>query len=194
MRSLLFALAMLLAQPAVAATIVLDFQEETLGRRDDPFVSAECGCVEFSGSHGLRIYLTDEGETVLVAGADQEGGSLVIDFLVPVTAFALDFGGDSGAADVTSGTARLRGFVGAVEVALAEAEPNRNLLVDQTLAISPGVAMDRIVFTFSQLGELEPLSAYVDDVVLTTVPEPVTLGLFALGLAATATGRSRSAR
>jgi hypothetical protein len=174
MRSLLLSLslAMLLPQTVAAATITLDFAEETIGRRDDPFVSVECGCVQLSGSAGLRIYLTDEGDIVLVAGADLEGGNLVLDFLVPVAAVELDFGGDASADEVESRPARLRGFAGGVEVALAELEPNRNLLIDQTLTINPGVVIDSAVFTFSQLGEYEPYSAYIGRIELTTVPEP----------------------
>jgi hypothetical protein len=186
MRHLLFTALLLIAAPAGAATIVIDFEEEAVVEYEVPFVSSECGCVRLSEWQGLELNVIDYylGTRALYVG--EEGGSLLLEFLVPVVAVSLDFGGDSSLPEVETFPARLYGFSGGQQVAFAELEANRNGLVDQTLSIEPGVVMDSARFAFVQLGEHEPESPVVDRIVLTTLPEPRLLGLSALGLLAAA--------
>lgn len=190
MPALALALVLLVATPAGAATIVLDFEEEVLGVYDTGFISSECGCVELSDADGFQLKVIDFfGSRAILVG--EEGGALRLDFLVPVVAVSLDFGGDSGAEEVDARPARLRGFAGGQEVAYAELEANGNQLVDQTLTIGPGVVLESALLTFVQLGEFEPLSPLVGRIVLTTVPEPSTLALMALALIRLAIQRRR---
>ena len=186
MRHVLFAAVLLTAAPAGAATIVLDFEEEAVGEYEEPFVSNECGCVRLSEWQGLELHVIDYALGTRSLYVGDEGGSLLLEFLVPVVAVSLDFGGDPGLPEVEAFPARLYGFAGGQQVAFVELEANRNGLVDQTLSIEPGIPMDSARFVFVQLGEYEPESPVVDRIVLTTLPEPRLLGLSALALLAAA--------
>jgi hypothetical protein len=192
-RIVILILALWVASPAAGATIVLDFEEEPLGDRGNTFASAECGgCVEFTGwrSRELAIRLFN-GSQVLRIG--EEGGSLVIDFLVPVHTVHLDFGNDSNSPFVEPGSAILIGLRGGEVVGFSSDLANRNGLIDQTLSLSGGGVIEQVFFAFSQSGEFEPISPIVDGLTFVTVPEPGTLGLAALVLAGAA-GRSRIRR
>ena len=191
MRHALALALLLLAAPAGAATIVLDFEEEPIGSPKE-FVSVECGCVRLiepslDEDEDLRILVAllgqSEGQAVAVG---REGGSLVLEFLVPVVALSVDFGWDQldeeGVWDVFDPV--LTGFdaYGAV-VAQATITPNGDGIVNQTISISSESTIARALFEFRQLGPNEPRGFLVDNLVLTTVPEPGTLGLGALACA-----------
>src|SRR5688572_21972850 len=88
---------LLAAQPAWAATIVLDFEEEPLGYRDWGYVSLECSCVSFA--YGSR---PDEDEPASVYSSGYPTGkafallsdqtmSLTLSFLSVVDSVSLDF-------------------------------------------------------------------------------------------------------
>jgi hypothetical protein len=185
MRVLALAL-LLLAAPAGAATIVIDFEAEAVGEYDDGFVSAVCGCVRFSEWQGGELRIRERAsDKTLVVG--EEGGTLLLEFLVPVISVRLEFGGDSESSLVESKPAVLVGLSGG-EFASIDAEmPNRNNTIDQTLqiAVPPnlGPPIDQALFSFVQLGEHEPLSPIVGRLTLVTVPEAGGLGLLALFLA-----------
>src|SRR5687768_9606164 len=97
MRGLLYALLLWVATPAVGATIVLDFEEEQPRFLEDPFVSVECECVRlhgwrnsYGGSPGGTLEIHDfRGSRRLIVG--EEGGVLMLEFLVPVVGLSLDF-------------------------------------------------------------------------------------------------------
>lgn len=179
MRALALAL-LLSAGPAGAATIVIDFEEEAVGTRTGSFISVEHPGVtlsEISGSFGQLIVLDFYlGTRALVVG--EEGGTLILDFAMPVTAVSMDFGGDW----IEDGSpARLRGYAGGVLVSMAELDANHNGLIDQTITLVPSVAIDRVTFGMSQLGPDDKLSALVDNISL-TVPEPSVAALLLLAL------------
>jgi hypothetical protein len=181
MRSLLIGAVLAFAAPAGAATIVLDFEQEPLAVYENTsFTSAECGCVDFAEQDGGWLFVEENalGSRVLIPG--EEGGRLVLQFLVPVTAVALDFGNDTDDAEFI-GDAVLEGLVGGTVVASATVTPNGNNLTDQTIAISFTSPLTSARFRLPQSGEFEPISPYVDNIVL-TVPEPAALALAALAV------------
>ena len=111
-----------------------------------------------------------------------------------MTGVSLDFGGDLPAKFVDPlYDASLTGFDAAGdELAKSFVTPNRDRLVNQTISISSERTISRAVFEFVQLGDTEPFSSVVDNIVLTTVPEPGTLGLMLLGGAAAMARRTKS--
>jgi hypothetical protein len=186
---------LLLAAPAGATTIVLDFEEEALGNLGASFVSAECDCVELAVLHGntvLRV-LDAGGDQVLRVG--DEGGSLVLTFLAPVLSVSITFGGDEPDADADP--ALLVGLVGDAFADFDSVVANGNGAIDQTLSVSgAGGTLTSALFAFRQLGETEPLSPLVGTITLelATVPEPGAALLLAAAGAGLARVRSRSRR
>jgi hypothetical protein len=181
MRALPLLLALLLAAPAGAATIVLDFEEEPLAvYQGTTFASAECGgCVTFAEQDGGWLFVEDAlGSRVLIPG--EEGGRLSMTFSVPVTGVSLDFGHDTPDAE-SIGDAVLDGLIGGVVVVSSTVAPNQNGSIDQTISISYVSPLEAVRFRLPQSGEFEPISPYIDNVVLTVqeVPEPAALGLLA---------------
>jgi hypothetical protein len=177
-RSIALAL-LLLTTPAHAGTIVIDFTGESLGSHGASFV-AECGCVrlsEWTGT-GELIVFNFQGSRALSVGA--EGGDLLLDFLVPVQAVRLEFGGDS---STDWKPAVLVGLSGGEFASIDTAAPNLNGAIDQTLQISVppnlGPPMDQALFSFVQFGEHAPKSALVGRITLTT-PEPRLIALLAV--------------
>jgi len=176
MRHVLAAALLLVGTPAGATTITLDFEEEVLGYRSDPFVSAEWDGATLDAAPLPLTVIDLNGSRVLFVG--EQGGSLRITLAVPVLAISLDFGGDQAGEDWDVGPARLVGYFGGVEVASAQVEANRNYLIDQTIAIAGG-PFDTVRFFFSQLGPDQPASPIVDNIVM-SVPEPAALALLLL--------------
>src|SRR5688572_23911691 len=132
---------LLLAAPAGAATIVIDFAEESLGEHGDSFVSAECACVRFStwsvgggGSGNTLTVFNFNGNHTLAVG--EQGGDLLLEFLVPVGSVRLEFGGDSPLESVESFPAVLVGLSGGEFASIDTVAPNRNRAIDQTLQIA----------------------------------------------------------
>jgi hypothetical protein len=204
MRTLLLATALLAAAlPAQAASILLDFEEEPEGQRIE-FVSAECDCVllyEHGRGEDFDLVLTvrdfgvsdgdgyTDGQAVRVGDQGGSGGGLVMEFLVPVLAVSLDFGNDE--SDVSPVyDASLTGYdsQGGV-LAQAFVTPNLDKLVNQTISITSASPIARAVFQLELLGDQSEHSPVVDNLVLTTVPDPGTVGLMLLGAAAVLTRR-----
>lgn len=187
-----FAVALLLAAPASATTIVLDFEEEALGNRRDgerhAFVSVECGCVrlieplEGDSDARLRIQVApfgrSDGHAVYVG---HEGGGLLLEFLVPVFAVSIDFGNDYPEDEADARDPVFKAF--AEDDALLDEDtvsPNDDRIVNQTLSLYSESPIHHATFGFRQLGQHSPLDFYVDNLVLTTVPEPGAVWLAAL--------------
>jgi hypothetical protein len=186
---------LLVAQPATAATIVLDFEEQPVAAfEDNSFLSIECGCVRFSDlgpekevhvvdGVGWPSYYRHESRAVL---AGSQGGTLMMEFLVPVVELSFDFVNFFDAYDVWLNDAVLTAYAGDEIVGVATLPPAPNGPRFQTISISPGTVIERAVFEKYDLGEHYPFSPIVDNIVLTTVPEPTTLGLLGLTLAGAA--------
>lgn len=195
MRSLA-AVLLLLAAPASAATIVLDFTSPAPGFYDE----IEYPEVRLSEWRGGELAIVDNGSGPFLEVGEQ-GGSLLLEFLVPVVFVELVFGGDSSDPAVESDAAVLVGLAGGDFAGVSVETPNRNGAIDQALRLSapPSLGLppiDRALFTFSQLGENEPLSPLVGRITLETidVPEPrvATLIALAAGIAAAYASRFRT--
>jgi len=188
MRILLVTFALWVAAPAAAGTIVLDFEEEPLARYEPSFVSAECGCVRFSEGHELAV--VEYGSRALLVG--EEGGDLELDFLVPVVGLSLDFlSFYPTSEEIDYRDAHLVAYAGGQIVAEATFAPDPAGPLFQTISLVPGTAIERARFWRVALGENEPISAVVDNVVLIT-PEPDALALFGLALAGAWSARRRN--
>jgi hypothetical protein len=184
---------LLLAAPAGAATITLDFEEEPLGLYHPGFLSSECGCVQLhdSRSNGL-IHVIDFslGSRALVIG--DEGGVLALDFLVPVFGVQIDFYTLFGVPQVNLGDAWLQLFAGDDLIGEVFVTPDpQGPQVFQTISLTSSVAITRALFGKEDDALTEPVSPLVDNLVL-TVPEPA-FALGALALAALAARASRRA-
>jgi hypothetical protein len=172
--------------------IVLDFEEEPLARYEgSPFVSAECGCVQFSQysrypGYGGEVSVFDfrrVGSRMLLVG--EEGGDLLMEFLVPVVGLSLDFSTFFDEPDVWLDDAHLTAYAGGQVVGEATFTPDPNGPLFQTISLFPGTVIERAVYRKYDLGEYEPNSVLVDNIVL-TVPEPRALPPVGLLLAAVA--------
>jgi hypothetical protein len=75
MRHALAAALLLLAAPAGAGTIVLDFEEETVGNLGPSFLSVECGCVTISET---RQPTSAQSPTVGDYGTQSHGKALEV--------------------------------------------------------------------------------------------------------------------
>jgi hypothetical protein len=189
-RSLL--LALLIAAQAQAATIVLDFEEEEPRFLEEPFLSVECECVRlhgwsnsYGGSPGGTLEVDDfQGSRRLIVG--EEGGVLMLEFLVPVVGLSLDFSTFFDEPDVWLDDAHLYAYAGGQMVGEATFTPDPNGGLFQTISLFPGTVIEQAVYRKYDLGEYEPNTVLVDNIVLTTVPEPGTAALVALGLAGVA--------
>lgn len=190
MRAALF-LALLLSGPAQAATIVLDFTSPAPGEYET-LAYPEVVLSEWTANRGLGISTPGGGAPVLRVG--DQGGTLLLTFTAPVIGLELTFGGDSASSSVEAFPATLVGIAGGSFVGIDSIAPNRNGLVDQTLAIGAGIVMESALFHFVQLGEHQPLSPLVGRIVLytTSVPEPGVAMLLAAAAAGLAQARSRS--
>ena len=189
MRILPLVLALWVASPASGATIVLDFEDEPLGMHEEPFVSAECGCVRlhglwnsFGGVPGAPLEVDEfGGSRVLVVG--DEGGMLLLEFLVPVVGLSLDFANFFDEPDTWFDDAHLVAYAGGEIVGETTLTPDPEGPQFQTVSLFPGAVIDRVTYRKYDLGEYEPLTVILDNIVLTTVPEPETVALVALGFA-----------
>jgi len=190
MRSVVLAAALLgAALPAHAATIVLDFEEEAVGGRENGYVSAECGCVAFSHSFLISdpsdpfLHVGDFGVqsdgSALLVGQDDDGGGLVLDFLAPVVGLSLDFGNDDEAFTDEGDEAVLQAFSGATLLGEARVVLNRNDVMDQSIALAGLGAFDRATFRYT-----DSIDEIVDNISFETVPEPGALALLAFVAAA----------
>jgi hypothetical protein len=192
MRAAPLLLALLLSSPAAAATIVIDFEAVALGAKGESFEVAPG--ITLASVDGL--YVTDRyGTRGLLVG--EEGGTLQLTFSVPVVSLSIDFGNDSDAADVDPSSAFLTGKIGGVVVVTDSELANRNGLPDQTLTVALPGGFGAAGFSFGQSDFYEPISPFVDNIVVTTleVPEPAGLLLGALLLSTRLRiGGSRSTR
>jgi hypothetical protein len=177
MRAAPLLLALLLStSPAAAATIVIDFEAEAPVRHDGPYEVAP-GIV-LSSERGLSV-IDRYGTRGLLVG--EEGGSLQLTFSVPVVSLSIDFGGDSDADDVDPSSAFLTGKIGGVVVVTDSELANRNSLPDQTLTVTLLDGFDSAGFGFPQYDFYEPISPFVDNIVVTTLEVPEPAGLLLLG-------------
>jgi hypothetical protein len=193
----LAAVLFLLAQPASAATIVLDFEEEPLGYDQPGFVSAECGCVRVSDFDGQELAVFDYylGTRVISPGWKNEGGDLLLEFLVPVVGLSLDFlsfypNSRPIERPIEYRDAHLIAYAGGeiVGETTLTADPGGPLF--QTISLFPGTVIERAVFVRVALGFYEPISPFLDNLVL-TLPEPSMLLLAVLAAACIARGHGR---
>jgi hypothetical protein len=185
---------LLLAGPAQAATIVLDFSAYAEGDYGNSFEAAPGVLLsERSGTGSLTIATPGGVPAVLVVG--DQGGDLRLDFTgLGVLGIELTFGGDVlPGCETDVFPAHLTGYAGGMEVAADELDANGNRLVDQTLAITSPVVLEWALFDFVQLGENQPESPFVGRITLTTleVPEPALVGLVAATAAAACALRLR---
>jgi len=163
---------LLLTGPAFAATITLDFEEEATDARSNGYVSAECGCVTFSHTnlsnalHFANFGAQGDGQA-LVVGDDDDGGGLVLDFLVPVSSLTLAFGNDDPSIVDQDDEAVLQAYAGATLLGEVHVALNANDLMDQTISISGLGAFDRAVFRYT-----DSIDEIVDNLVFETLPEP----------------------
>jgi hypothetical protein len=188
---------LLLAAPAGAATIVLDFDEEPTGERGASFTSAEAPFVQLTETGGTDLQVFDYPGHGLVLWVGDEGGMLRLDFGVPVLSITIEFG-DAGALAGDWDPPVLVGLNGSDVLAIDSTVPDFDGELDESLTVAvPSGAFDAAVFAFVQRGEMEPESPLVGRIILVTseVPEPAAamLLLAAAGWQA-ARARSRSRR
>jgi hypothetical protein len=188
--------------PASATIITIDFEADgDLGDVADGFASADASWVHFSNTlnSGVRVSTAEDGQADGVSlingglGENQGDGNLSgiqIDFEFYVTSLSFDFGQDDPAFSSDGDLGLLTLFSGGVEVGESSLALNRNDLMDQTIT-SSGVAFHQATFFFTApLGDPINLREIIDNIVVETnfepapfaVPEPSTLGLFAIGL------------
>jgi hypothetical protein len=179
------AVLLLLAAPASASTIVLDFEEEALGY-EPSFVSAECGCVRVSDFDGQELAVFDYylGTRVISPGSKNEGGDLLLEFLVPVVGLSLDFLSFYPNArpierPIDYRDAYLIAYAGGEIVGETTLTPDPTGPLFQTISLFPGTVIERAVFVRVALGFYEPISPFLDNLVL-TLPEPSMLLLAVL--------------
>jgi hypothetical protein len=196
MRIVALLLPLLLAASAGGATITLDFEEEAPGLYEPGFVSTECNCVELLEHPGTTGVLEIDdfflGSRALIVG--EEGGALLLEFLVPVFGIQLDFWTHFGIPNVELADARLQAFAGDELVADVSVTPDpQGPQVFQTIAVTSDVAITRAIFTKPDQDEFEPASPVVDNLVL-TVPEPRAIAFGAISLAAIGAARATRSR
>jgi hypothetical protein len=192
----LAAVLLLLAMPASAATIVLDFEEEALGGHGESFVSAEWDDLTLSLWTGVaELTISERAGHGRVLWVGHEGGSLLLSFAVPVASVTLEFG-DSGAALRAWDPPVLVGITTDGMAAADSTVPTMNGLIDEQLMVTwpRDEPFRSALFQFVQFGEHAPESPVIGRIILETleVPEPAVFGLLALaGSVAAARNRRR---
>jgi len=166
-------LSLLLAAPAAAETVVLDFEEEAPGGRPNGFVSAEWSCVRIGesrareGRRALRIGALGEpgrGQGLAV-GDEDDGAALVLEFSVPVTSLRLTVGNDEAELTAADSLALLRVFRAGAPVGDASVRLDRDDRMSQMVEVSAVGEFDRAVLVYaSESGGVLALDELVDDI------------------------------
>lgn len=196
------AAAFVMANPAQAALVTLDFESDPSGALAEGFSSTDYA--------GLALY-TDLGAGLeLLNGiAEGDGNSLVVqndtngNFLKgvfsdgPHTFLSMDFGNDDPSFTNPGDRAVLTVFLGATMVGQTFVIMNRNDLMDQTIGFNFG-SFDNFTLAFTDgagsvftgggavnVGLIEVIDNITFDVPDTVVPEPATWAMMILGFAGT---------
>ncbi len=195
-------LAALLATPsALRAQYAIDFNSDPQGIHPNGWQSVQSNRVTFAatGSGVLSVCsLTPEslGSPALCAfpyfGAEV---GLEMTFTEYMESIAFDFGGDDPLLIFPSGigVARLTLFDGVSLVGMVDMIPNGNAVMDQRMTYS-GTAFDRAIFQYLPELQSAGLSEIIDNLEFArarSVPEPASLALLLIGLAAMAASRRR---
>ena len=180
----------LVAAPALADTVTINFESDASGFVANGFQSADSNLVSFSDSMDADLQILDfghhsNGKGLAVFGDDPS--YLIMEFSTTVSSLSLSFGNDDPNFASAGDLARLQVFDGMTFVGEVFVEMNRDDIMNQTIAAAGFGAFNRATFAYvNPLGELINLIECVDDITFETtgvaVPLPTagTLGLAGL--------------
>lgn len=196
-----------LAASGAFAVELVTFDSDPTGGKANGFMSVDSSHVIFNDTVGSGLDVGDYGSQSnftngLAVNDDTDGGILEMLFDCMVTSLSLDFGNDDPSYTNPGDLAVLTTYVNALQVGQTTVVMNRNDDMDQTIT-STGPAFNRATFAYTDPATLPftgggganiGLIEVVDNIRFECVPEPTTLGLFALALAAHGLRRSRRGR
>jgi len=171
----------------VAEGVLIDFESDPVGGKPNGWTSADSSIAHFSGqAASLEVgdYAHQSHGHGLVAIGDA-GGSLRLDFDVPVRDISLEFGNDDPYYDGPDSRMLLTLFMDAAQVGQTSVLCNMDDIMNQTISIF-GVCFNGAVVVYTD-ANLAPsiLWEVVDNISFTEcpdqdVPEPTTLVMLAL--------------
>jgi hypothetical protein len=190
----------------------IDFEADSWGAKPNGFVSASSADLSFSDSEGADLFVLPyietndtnglatnfDGYTDIFFGDVPDSSFLVINSAVTLTSISLDFGNDDPDATTDGDYAQLRAFLGATQVGSADFVMNRDDLANQTASFSLGSGFDRVEFEYITSptdSQIYPgttwtsVAEVVDNISYEPVPEPASMAVLGLGLAAIARKR-----
>ncbi|WP_293362537.1 PEPxxWA-CTERM sorting domain-containing protein [Phenylobacterium sp.] len=196
------AAAFVMANPAQAALVTLDFESDAPGVLGEGFASADYSGLQFFTDLGAGLELGNYGVQSdgqgLLARNDSNGNFIKGVFSDgPHSFLSMDFGNDDPFFTNPGDRAVLTVFLGAAMVGQTFVIMNRNDVMDQTIGFNFG-SFDNFTLAFTNaagsvftgggavnVGLIEVIDNITFDVPDTVVPEPATWAMMILGFAGT---------
>jgi len=196
------AAAFVMANPAQAALVTIDFEEDTAGAAAEGFTATDYAGLAFFTDLGAGLEVgnfTPQSDGVgLIARSDANGNFIKGVFSDGPHAFlSMDFGNDDAFYTNPGDRAVLTVYLGAAMVGQTFVVMNRNDVLDQTIGFAFG-SFDNFTLAYTDaagnpftggggvaVGLIEVIDNITFDVADTVVPEPATWAMMILGFGGT---------